>query len=332
MTFGIDRGITRMLGRILQYKVCVLVAIFSFVPMVVHAAEMKDFAGTWVMRLGPRNIFVLRFMPDGETLRGTWDRPVKFSDNNNTFANMSSDVRKDRISHVRLVDGTLHFVVVNANDSKDEDMYAMRLDGDRAVMAFDDIPAGLVVAPLLFERSGGDANVASDWKPTRLYTASDSDVPSAEMEKIFSEDQRVRLAAKVDWKAVTGTDSDRREQTRKLLDAGSLHTGKDYEEAAFVFQHGSKPDDYLLAHTLAMVAVSKGDATAIWIAAATLDRYLETTGQKQVFGTQYSSDPQHHWTQEPYQRELISDSLRQQLGVPSQAIQSEQLKAYESQK
>jgi hypothetical protein len=314
-----------------RYKVCLLVAIFSFMPVAIHAAEMKDFAGTWVMRLGTRNIFVLRLTPDGESLRGSWDRPAKYSDNNNTFVNMSSNVRKDSVSRVRLVDGVLHFAVVNASDSKDEDLYAMRLNGDRAVMAFDDLPADVVVAPWQFERADAGARVASDWNPNRLYTQGDSDVPSAEMEAIFKEDQRVRIAAKVDWKAVTNTDADRREQTRKLLATGALHTGKDYEEAAFVFQHGSQPEDYLMAHTLAMVAVSKGDATAIWIAAATLDRYLEKIGQKQVFGTQYSSNAERVWTQEPYNRDLISDALRLQLGVPSQAVQAEQLKIYQRQ-
>jgi hypothetical protein len=313
-------------------KVWLLAAVFGLMPIAIHAAEMKDFAGTWVMRLGVRNIFVLRLKSDGETLRGTWDRPAKFSNTNNTYANMSSEVRNDTVSHLKIVHGVLHFSVVNANGSKDEDLYAMSLDGDHAVVSYDDIPVGLVVAPLTFERSGVGATVASDWKPNRLYTAADSDIPSAEMHSIFKEDQRVRLASKIDWQAVTKTDEERREHTRKLLAAGLLHTGKDFEEAAFVFQHGDKPDDYLLAHTLAIVAVSKGDATAIWIASATLDRYLDKIGQKQVFGTQYSSDPQHHWTQEPYDRALISDSLRQQLGVPSQPTQAEQLKAYESQK
>ena len=72
-----------------------------------------------------------------------------------------------------------------------------------------------------------------------------------------------------------------------------------------VFQHGESADDYLLAHTLAMIAMSKGDPTAIWIASATLDRYLGKIGQKQVFGTQYSRDSQHGWTQGPYDRGLV---------------------------
>jgi hypothetical protein len=54
-----------------------------------------------------------------------------------------------------------------------------------------------------------------------------------------------------------------------------------------VFQHGRDADDYLLAHILAVQAVVKGDASSKWIAAATLDRYLQAIGHPQVFGTQY---------------------------------------------
>jgi len=131
---------------------------------------------------------------------------------------------------------------------------------------------------------------------------------------------------------INRTDADRRAATRKLLSSGLLHTGRDYKEAAFVFQHGDSPADYLLAHTLAMIAVSKGDAMAIWIASATLDRYLQKIGQKQIFGAQFLSSSQTGWTQNPYDRDLISDELRQQLGVPSQASQELQLKAFANQK
>jgi hypothetical protein len=168
----------------------------------------------------------------------------------------------------------------------------MTVHGDHATLAFDDIPPGAVVAPELFERVASGATVAADWEPNRLYTPSDSDDPNAEMNAIFAEDQRVRMASEIDWSTVNETDAKRREQTRHLLAIGALHTDKDYEEAAFVLQQDDRPEDYLLAHTLAMVAESKGNSTAIWIASATLDRYLEKIGQKQIFGTQFSSDPQ----------------------------------------
>jgi hypothetical protein len=302
------------------------------VPVAVHAAEMKDFAGTWARRLGARNIFVLRLVQDGESMSGSWERPAKFSSDGNGFANMRGGVRKDKVSQFRVVDGALHFTVQNANDPKDVDAYVMRLDGARAMVMFDDLSADDVEEPGVFERAGVGATVALDWEPNRLYTARDSDISNIEMEAIYKEDQRVRTVGKIDGEMVNKTDAERREQTRRLLAIGSLHTGKDFEEAAVVFQHGDSANDYLLAHTLAMIAMSKGDATAVWIAAATLDRYLWKAGQKQVFGTQYSGDAKHEFTQEPYDRELVSDALREQLGVPSQALQVMQLKAYQSQR
>jgi hypothetical protein len=317
-----------MLRRGMQF----LIAVFVCVPCVAHAAETRDFAGTWAMRLGTRNIFVLRLAQDGESLRGSWDRPAKFSSNGNGFANIRGGLRKDKVSHLRIVDGALHFTVQNENDPKDVDAYVMRLNGGRAMVMLDGLPANDVEEPDLFERAGVGETVALDWEPNRLYTARDSDVSNTEMEEISKEDQRVRTVEKIDWEIVNKTDAERREQARRLLAIGSLHTGKDFEEAAVVFQHGDTADDYLLAHTLAVVAVSKGDATAVWIAAATLDRYLWKVGQKQVFGTQYSGDAKHDWTQEPYDRELVSDALREQLAVPSQGSQLLQLKAYQSQK
>jgi hypothetical protein len=321
----------RIRKSVLLRVVGCLIALLT-VPVAAHAAEMRDFSGTWAMRLGARNIFVLRLTQDGESLRGSWERPAKFSKMGDVFANMHGGVRKDSVSHFRLINGALHFKVQNASDPKDEDGYEMRLDGNRAALAFEDLQPADVPESNFFERVEPEAKVALDWEPNRLYTAHDSDVPNTEMEAIFKEDQRVRTVGKIDWEMVNKTDAERREQTRRLLAIGSLHTGKDFEEAAFVFQHGDSAGDYLLAHTLAMVAVSKGDATAVWIAAATLDRYLWKVGQKQMFGTQYSGDAKHEFTQEPYDRELVSDALREQLGVPSQAMQLMQLKAYQSQK
>jgi hypothetical protein len=72
-----------------------------------------------------------------------------------------------------------------------------------------------------------------------------------------------------------------------LLKQDALQSGADFHDAAFIFQHGDSPDDYLLAHMLAMAAVTKGDGRGRWIAVAMLDRYLQSIGQPQVFGTQY---------------------------------------------
>jgi hypothetical protein len=113
--------------------------------------------------------------------------------------------------------------------------------------------------------------------------------------------------------------------------AGQLHTGEDFTWAAFIFQHGSTPDDGLLAHTLAIIAVEKEESTALWISTATLDRYLQSIGKSQIFGTQFKTPPDEPVTQELYDQELISDGLRHLLGVPSREAQEAQLKYWQEQ-
>ena len=153
-----------------------------------------------------------------------------------------------------------------------------------------------------------------------------------EMAKIFVEDQAVRQNVKPEQykdmafvRRMIADDAARRNRTRTLLDQGKLTTAEDYYAAAFVFQHGGKPEDYLLAHSLALAAAARGRKDASWIAAATLDRYLQSIGQKQIYGTQFTRKGGEPMTQEPYDRALIPDALRTALGVPVQADQAKRL-------
>ncbi len=145
-----------------------------------------------------------------------------------------------------------------------------------------------------------------------------------EMARIFAEDQADRQGP-IDWKVVTPRDVARRARVKELLAQDELKSSQDFHGAAFVFQHGSEPKDYLLAHTLAMVAVKLGDDLAIWIASATLDRYLQSIGQPQIYGTQYRRPAGTDWTQQPMDEDLISDALRVQLDVPVRSAQKERL-------
>ncbi|UWZ83182.1 hypothetical protein [Occallatibacter riparius] len=145
-------------------------------------------------------------------------------------------------------------------------------------------------------------------------------------------------------------DAGRRDRVRSLLAAGPLSSASDYHDAAFIFQHSDQPDDYLLAHLLAMQAVVMGDSESRWIAAATLDRYLQSIGRKQVFGTQFldkgylymlqhRSDPDLAQklqslkdsdvvVQQPYDEQFLPDAMRQSFCVPplaSQKMQVEQM-------
>lgn len=118
-------------------------------------------------------------------------------------------------------------------------------------------------------------------------------------------------------------DAERRKRVHMLLEQGALQTGEDFERAAFIFQHGFSSDDFLLAHIVGMVAVSKGDTKARWIAAASLDRYLQSLQQRQVFGSQVNN-PDHqpgHWTLEPFNKNLVPDSVRHLFCSPDVAAQ-----------
>lgn len=159
----------------------------------------------------------------------------------------------------------------------------------------------------------------------------DDDWPdSPEVKALFDADQAIRQSPQdVDWEVVAKEDALRRAATQKLLDAGKLRSAEDFYRAAFIFQHGNTSNDYLKAHSLAVISATKGNRAASWIAAATLDRYLMEIGQKQIYGTQSIGSPEHVWTQEPYDRTLISDALRRATGVPSQADQNKSLQEKE---
>jgi len=149
-----------------------------------------------------------------------------------------------------------------------------------------------------------------------------------EMAEIFAADQADR-EGEIDWTEVSRRDGARRQRTRELLDAGALFSAEDYYGAAFVFQHGGEPEDYLLAHALAVRAAALGHPKAEWIAAATLDRYLQSIARDQIYGTQYKMSPTAPASQGRYDRELLSDALRSASGVEPLSEQAAKLELME---
>jgi hypothetical protein len=137
-------------------------------------------------------------------------------------------------------------------------------------------------------------------------------------------------AGAIDWKSVSERDDARHAEAQKLLSQGAVETGREYFFVALLFQHSAKPEELMLAHVLAVTAVGKGNVRAKWMAAATMDRYLQSIKQPQVFGTQFLKDEKGIWTMEPYARTTISDALRAQWCVVSLAEQEMVLKAYQN--
>ncbi|GEB36354.1 hypothetical protein GLI01_03890 [Gluconacetobacter liquefaciens] len=124
-----------------------------------------------------------------------------------------------------------------------------------------------------------------------------------------------------DWAKLAKRDEERRTILSALMKHGALHSAADYTHAAMVYQHAETSDGYLLAHCLAMTAVSLGDENARWLEAATLDRYLQEIGRPQIFGTQFTAAPGKDVTQAPYNREFLTDQNRAAFNVPSLADQ-----------
>lgn len=120
---------------------------------------------------------------------------------------------------------------------------------------------------------------------------------------------QVKSQKDLDWKVIGAHDNARHQAIRDLLAAGKLKTSVDYDYASLIFQHSGDPADLMLAHLLSSTSVSMG-GNGKWMMAATLDRYLQSIKQPQIFGTQFITPDGHTWTMEPYNRLTLTDSER----------------------
>ena len=121
----------------------------------------------------------------------------------------------------------------------------------------------------------------------------------------------------IDWKMVEPRDRARLARAKELYVRDQLQTGRDYFNAALILQHSELPGDYLLAHELSVVAISKGVRVES-LAAAGEDRFLMSIGRPQRFGTQYRSDkggPYRLYSMDTG----VTDQLRRLMHVPTLA-------------
>ncbi|QYC11095.1 hypothetical protein [Brevundimonas nasdae] len=225
----------------------------------------------------------------------------------------------NRLKLVRRSDGRIYYLRLKAPGS--------------ALMTLGDAP----IPPLVLYRPYDPDVVVADWGGDRSYDRmvlpQDQIEPNPELAALFNADQAVRQNAMTLGSDVAQQDRQRRERVRELISAGEVRSGRDYYHAAFIFQHGDNPDDYLLAHALAVTAVALNETQASWIAAATLDRYLQNIGRPQIYGTQFQIPHDGgDVTQGAYDRDLISDSVRAAAGVPSLAEQDAQAESYRRQR
>jgi hypothetical protein len=151
-----------------------------------------------------------------------------------------------------------------------------------------------------------------------------------ELMRMEQEDQsdRTPTAGKSwDWSVVEPRDNARLARVKELYRQNKLQTGNDYFRAALILHHSLAPEDYLLAHELCVVAISKGKPNAgaldaRGLAAASEDRFLMSIDRPQRFGTQYPVEdenaPVKHY--KLYKTDSgVTDELRSLMNVPSLA-------------
>lgn len=151
-----------------------------------------------------------------------------------------------------------------------------------------------------------------------------------QLEELFQEDQSDRskvYETKDEINKLKARDAARRKRLVMMMELGEVKTKNDLYHAAVIFQHGEDPADFLIAHRLSSLAAVMGHKTARWLMAATLDRFLTTLGQGQVYGTQfeYNAREKAYQLKLPVQDSLLLSFEKEFLGVPSVAERLKQL-------
>jgi len=298
-------------------KIILSLAIGSMLggPVSAQATEFKDFVGTWQLKIDHQSFFVVELDGSSPNPHGVFWRPKGLAVTNNVF--QVNDPHADRFVLVQSEIKGDELRLTFRDDSKDEMKFFMRRQDGKVELGIPDVPAEAGLGPWALEKVAPGTSISEAWQPGRAYMVGDDDAPNLEMGRIYAQDQAERTKQPLDLNKLAVSDAARRARTKELVDKGLLHTGLDYKQAAFVLQHGDTPNDYLMAHSLAIVAISKGEPTAVWIASASLDRYLWSKNLPQVYGTQSSTSKDGKSTTEPYDRSALPQSLKTQLGVPS---------------
>ena len=136
---------------------------------------------------------------------------------------------------------------------------------------------------------------------------------------MFNADQKARQDNHLDL-LESMADAERLAEAKAMLDRGEIRSGADYFRAAFIFHHSREADDMLKAHVLATAALAQGHQDAAWIAAASLDRYLQATERPQIYGTQFVQTGAET-TRGAFDPDFMPDSLRGDTRVPPLAEQ-----------
>ncbi len=300
--------------------------ILSFLLAALPVPATPCAEGEWILKTGETSLFRFGIHTSPTGVKAAWDRPQDFDFDKESFTNVAGPVIRRMAIKVQPVGDDLELTFDDPRPGATPDIFRLHCLADGRVSA---MYQGVAFEPFLLDRAVPGKDALGPWMPKRAYQQKVEYPTNAEMSAIFKADQDDRRKPNIDWSVVGPADEKRKARTQELLDTGALHSGDDFYHAAFLFQHGDGPNDYLKAHLLALIAAARGKTKAVWIASATLDRYLQSIGKPQVLGTQYMIPRGGPVTQEPYDKALVSDALRQALRVPPLAEQEKRRQALE---
>lgn len=279
----------------------------------------------WIMRAGETGLMKFDVRRTARGCNATWSQPTDYRTDGETFRFVKGPLARRTAIRARCSSKIVELAFASPFKGGRPDLISLtKRSSYQASMEW----SAYGGFSYLLSRTSMAAPLGN-WEDDRRYAPKMLWPTNAELTSMFLEDQRARQDIKnIDWPTLRNADAKRRARTDFLLKSSGVKSGDDFFHAAYIFQHGYAASDYLEAHALAMTAIARGRGDAAWIAAATLDRYLQTIGQKQIYGTQFLQSGDHY-TQEPYDRGFLPDIVRRAVGVPPLADQADELKKWD---
>ncbi len=277
------------------------------------SAQAAEPSGIWALKAEGTTLYRFEISKTASGWNAIWVRPTAMRTDGYTIFDIHGPVIRRTASKVAASGDALELTFDDPQPGGMPDVFRIHVTDDthatEEYLALNSESFDLVREP-------ADTTLG-DWDAQKIYTVPIDRPTNTEMTAIFDADQGARKTWSAQTaQAISDDDRKRRARTAELIKTGALHSADDFYHAAFVYQHGETPEDFLLAHVLAMVSLARGKTEADWIAAATLDRYLTHTNHPQIFGTQSTTPNGGKTTRDPCDCGLIPDALRTALHVP----------------
>lgn len=147
---------------------------------------------------------------------------------------------------------------------------------------------------------------------------------SQELKELYKADQEDRenwANGGTDWEVVKPRDEARLKRVTELYGQGLLRTGEDMFYAGMIFQHGNSPESYKIAMELSKKSWELGNPDGKWLYPRAEDRYLQSIGKPQIWGTQYTRHTaEEPWRLiEPFDKEAKTNEEREEMGIDIEA-------------